>query len=545
MSDGETGESGRRAEAKKIIDSLWEVLTRKISEEHAADGGVPIPKNLSWDDPADRQLVRATFEGDDGLTPAERDEAILPGFGPEGRAETAKDDCGNPHPFVCDCCGHSVEFGRTCGMSICARCAQVWVRDAAIQKSAKLRRVRKEKHQNTPDSEHQKHHHVIISPPPGWFYVLAKAGYSIDEAQEITKKAVKKVLDELRAQGVVARHSFRGARDDGSLKTEDDDRGAWKERLFSGREWYRDVRNQLAWMPHYHAVVVSDFIKGGDLTERVEDETGWVIHRIADDDGVSIPDDGSMARALTYCLSHADIQVREDAPNRSAVWEVGTFEGDIIKSSGRFSPWPGDLEWADGAVRDAASTVLGISSGTTDCGVTLPGVDDPDELARRILEELYPDDEERRRDVPEDVVLHHVAEGRIGVEVETTAGGGGDVTVLDAFGQPVDGGFGGSVPDAPGLGPVDAADEPPVSVVEDGTEHEHGDAGDAGDDEPEECGGTLIPLEEARRRGLLDDDEWRRDAPHVQEAEEADREWSEDLEPWRYSSPGSAAPVAD
>lgn len=533
MTGDYSGESGRKADAQAVIDRITEAL-----ESRDVAGGLNDPRSLKWDDPDDRRKVREKF-GDTS------EEAILPGFGPEGHGDNARDDCGNPHPFVCDSCGQSVEFGRTCGQSICTRCAVAWCRDLAINKSAKTRRFRKEKHHHTPDSEHQKIHHEIISPPLGWYYDLAHAGLSIEEAQDVTKEIAKEILDEMRAQGMLIRHSYRGADQDGSIKSERDDRGAWKERLNSGRAWFSDVRGELAWKPHYHAVVVADWMEGGDFTTRIERETGWVLHRITDDNGVSIPNDGAMARALTYSLSHADIQVREDSHNRSAVWEVGSFEGDPLKSSSRFSARPSDLSWADGRVREAAATVLGLQSGTTNCGAKLPAVDEPDELARRILEEIFPGDDSS--DVDPDTVLYHVDQGNIRVDVSTTDGAGGDVTVRDAWGEPIGGdGFNLEIPARPESADVEAT--PVVSSLVDGDQEGGADHADdhvddcscSSDERPDECDGKLIPLGEARDRGLLESDEWARDAPHVEEAREVDQEWPEDLERWKAEPPGAS-----
>jgi len=537
MSEDWSPESGHRADADRTIHRINRERDGLDVPETGAD------RDWSWDDPAHRSLVHAEF-GDD-----REQEAILPGFGEDGDASLARDDCGDSHPFVCDDCGQSVEFGRTCGMSVCARCAVAWVRDRAIPKAAKVRRVRKKKHQATPGDEHQKIHHLVVSPSLGWFYDLARSGLDRREAQETTREVVKDILDELRAQGVMISHSFRGADEDGATQSESDDRGSWKERLFSDREWDDDVREQLAWKPHIHAIVVSDWIEGGDLVERVEDETGWVIHRIADDNGVSLQDDGAMARALTYCISHADIHVR-DENNQSIVREVGAFEGDIIKSDGRFTPHPADTDWADAVVRRHANRTLGLASGTTDCGAELPAVDDPDELARRILEDLYPDDDQQR-DVDADVVLHHVSEGNIQVDVSSTDGGGDDVGVTDAFGDPIGEFQSGGAFSLPGMptvsdGEVDGEDLSPLADVLDVNDddcscgEDHGDRNDDQEASGDRCDGTLIPLGEARQRGLLADEEWCRSAPHVDEAREVNREWDDDLDPWRAVSPGKA-----
>lgn len=536
-------ESGRHADPEPIV--------RRIAREHAqADIDISrdgVPKALDWNDPEHRERLRRQFGGD-----AENQEAILPGFGEDGDGSTAEDDCGDGHPWVCPGCGHAVEFGRTCARSVCSRCAVAWARDLAISKSAKIRRVRKTKHQNTHEREWQKLHHQIISPSIDWYAALARRGLSLEEAQERTREVVKEILDEMCAQGLLVRHSFRGKRDDGSIAAETDDRGAWKERINSEREFYGDVRDQLAWRPHYHCIVVGDWLQGEAFTDVVEEITGWVIHRISRSDNASLRNDGAMAKALTYTVSHADIIVREEGNNRSAIWEVGSFEGDPIRSSSRFVAAPHDLEWADRAVRRNEWEVLGLSSATTECGETLPGVDDPDELARRVLEELYPDDAEGRSRVSTDAVLSHIAAGNIRVEVETLDGGGGDVSVRTGPQRPgelVPRAGAGAVVDGGGeaLAPIDDVDVDDQDGGADDREHaEHGDGCDHDHDDDQhddECSSTLVPLGEFRARGLLDDPEWCRSAPHVDEARDTDREWPRDLTPWRSESPGSAVGV--
>jgi hypothetical protein len=535
-----SGESGRRASAQPIIDAIGQMLERVGLTSH--DDSERDPRSLKWDNPRHRELVRKKFEDNaDGLSAYEQ-EAILPGFGPEGRGGHATDTCGNPHPFLCTDCANTVSFGRTCSKSVCARCGVAWVRDAAIKKSAKIRRVRKEKHQATRENEHQKEHHLILSAPLGWYYDLATAGLTMPEAQERTKELVTEILEELRAQGVLVRHSYRGENeDDGSIKTETDDRGAWKQRLNSDRRWWNDVRDELAWMPHYHAIVVSDFIKGGELSETVERETGWVMHRIADEDGISLPNDGAMARALTYCLSHADIRVNADANgnNRSSVWEKGIFRDDRVRSSSRFKARPHDLDWADATVRKVAQRTLGLQSGTTDCGASLPAVDDPDELARRIINEVWPHDD--ALEVEPDTILWHVSEGNIRVSTSTSSGSGGTLTIRDADGNSLTD-TAGQLPTAPNDPFVRDVD---VDVSDRTATDDHNDDCECCDDrddrddrdeqhdldeDDDRCDGTLIPIEEARQRGLLDDDDWLQQAPYSDDALEADRQHPEDGE---------------
>jgi hypothetical protein len=69
--------------------------------------------------------------------------------------------------------------------------------------------------------------------------------------------------------------------------------------------------------------------------------------------------------------------------------------------------------------------------------------------------------------------------------------------------------------------------------------------GDGPPPEAEECDGTLIPLQEARRRGLLEDDAWLDAAPYGEEARQADAEWGDDLPDWRIGPEASSSIGAD
>lgn len=557
-----SAESGFKAEAEPIVQEILDYHREDSAENMKPDPDEHgLAKMLNWDDEHDRQHVREKFEN-----PGEH-EGLLPAFGPDGHGEDAYDDCGDSHPFVCNSCGHSVEFGRTCARSVCARCGRAWIRDTGINKSAHNRRVRIEKHKMTPDDEHQKFHHIVISPSLDWYQCLASLGMSLDEANQTTKEVVKSILDEMNAPGMLARHDYRGKHPDGSIRSESDDRGFWKTVVGSDREFYGDVRDALAWRPHYHAVVVADWVKTGDFTTYIEDMTGWVIHRISRSDGKSIKSDGHMARAQTYTISHLSLDDSDDRVE-SEIDAVGTVCGDGIANTARFSKRPSDIGWADAKVRDACLDLLGFSSADAECGVELPPVDDPDELARRVLKDLYPDEDP---EVPEDVVLEHVRQGNISVEVSSTGGSGGDVTVKDAFGMAVGpDGIRGSASDMPSVPStavtydggeeavaplVDVLDDDSGRVVDD--QDQPADAGDVDrDDEDDqdgednqhddhdhddcECNGSLIPLGEFREEGYLDRDEWVQDAPHVDEAREVDREEPDDLTRWRASSPGDA-----
>jgi predicted RNA-binding Zn-ribbon protein involved in translation (DUF1610 family) len=550
--DWDHPESGTKARPERIVQAVNKKLASVgiYGEHRTGDAN----RTLDWNDPQDRALVRDKFENNAGET-AQSQEAILPGFGPRGRGRNARDDCGNPHPFLCTSCANTVEFGRTCSQSVCARCGVAWVRDASIKKAAKVKRVRTEKYKRSPDHVNQYEHHGVISAPLSWYYDLAAAGLTMEEAQEKTREIVKDVLSELRCQGVLIRHSFRGADPDGSIANEHvNDLGAWKERLNSDRDWHGDVRDELAWKPHYHAIVVGDKFKTRPeddeeigLSEHVEAETGWVIHRIEDDDGVSLEDDGAMAGALMYSLSHADLHVHDGGNNQSQVWEVGTFKDDRVRSSSALASQPHDIEWADAYVRANSDRILGLRSGNTDCGASIPAVDDPDELAEKVVDELaqqmfdeiWPQHD--RGDVQTDRVLEQISAGNLRVSTTSSSGGSGyDVTVTDADGNRLDDNAGTlpdlatdpfRYPEASGeLRTVLRNDEDDVQDdCGDDCEldHDHDDQHDQ--DGAATCDGELVPLEEARARGLFDDTDWLASATFAADAIAAHEEYPDDL----------------
>jgi hypothetical protein len=552
--DWDHPESGSKARPERIVQAVNKKLASVgiYGEHRTGDDN----RTLDWNDPDHRQMVREKFAHNAGES-AQSQEAILPGFGPRGRNQNARHDCGNPHPFLCTSCANTVEFGRTCSQSVCARCGVAWVRDAAIKKAAKVKRLRTEKYKRSPDHVDQYEHHAVISAPLSWYYDLAAAGKTMKEAQEITREIVKAVLEELRTQGVVLRHSFRGADPDGSITSEHvNDMGAWKERLNSDRDWYHDVRDELAWKPHYHCIVVGDKLKTRPeededvgLSEQVEAETGFVIHRIEDDDGVSLEDDGAMARALMYSLSHADIHVHDGGNNQSQVWEVGIFKGDRVRSSSALASQPHDEEWADAHVRTHSKRILGLRSGSTDCGASIPAVDDPDELAdkvvteldQQVIDEIWPQHDPV--DVDPDLVLAQISAGNLHVSTSSNSSGGYDVTVSDATGNRLDQSA-GTLPDLADDPFTTYDDDPDLRIVlreqtADDSCSSDCDCGEHADDDVQNddqhadgaatCDGELVPLEEARKRGLFDDADWLASAIYAADAIAANEQYSDDL----------------
>ncbi|MUV56568.1 hypothetical protein [Halogeometricum sp. CBA1124] len=107
-------ESGRRADPDRVIDVIERTLARLDVDTVSDD---PEQRQFwSWSNPRSRAEVREAFAGD-----FRQQESLLPGFGPAGYANNARDDSGEAYPFLCNSCGQTVEFGRTCSQSsVCA-----------------------------------------------------------------------------------------------------------------------------------------------------------------------------------------------------------------------------------------------------------------------------------------------------------------------------------------------------------------------------------------------------------------------------------------
>ena len=133
-----SGESGRRADPDRVIDVIERTLARL--DVNTVSDDPEQHQFWSWSNPRSRAEVREAFAGD-----FRQQESLLPGFGPAGYANNARDDSGEAYPFLCNSCGQTVEFGRTCSQSVCMRCGVAWIRDSAIKKTAKVRRLRIEK----------------------------------------------------------------------------------------------------------------------------------------------------------------------------------------------------------------------------------------------------------------------------------------------------------------------------------------------------------------------------------------------------------------
>jgi len=266
----------------------------------------------------------------------------LPGFGNE------YEDCGDEIPHFCEGCGHTFAVGRTCKRSECPRCGAAWVLDRAPNIVGRLDATARMM-SSVRDTAVYKHH-VVFSPPSDW---LLEADDPLDK----TFHVIRDLLDRMDAEGYVFYHPWAGRPED-----DGDDRGAWKERLFSGRDWEGDVRDELAPRGHFHAVVCSPYIPGGDVIADVHEETDWVIKRIQkrDGSGRSLGDLRDVARAVTYSLSHTGLD--EDAAGHNQA-QYRMF-GSTLHDAEIFDDV---AEAADAAVREVAPQTLGIPSKAVRC----------------------------------------------------------------------------------------------------------------------------------------------------------------------------------
>jgi hypothetical protein len=277
----------------------------------------------------------------------------LPGYG------EPYDDCGEPIDFFCKGCGDTFEKGRRCKRSVCRECAPLWDVDRSENDLARLRTVAKV--MGAEMGESVKMHHLVFTPPSANDETDHDWYLDADDPIQRTREVVAAILKLLNAEGLIYYHGWSGE--------QGDDRGEWKDRQFSGRDFEGDVRSELKPRPHFHCIVASPFVAGGQITKQITEQTGWVIERIAGDDGKSLPDLHAAARAITYCLSHTSIRLgyATNGDNRvikaayGKKWHSNTVN---VRDNSR--------RQAERAVRSVAPRTLGISPSRMRCETDVP-----------------------------------------------------------------------------------------------------------------------------------------------------------------------------
>lgn len=222
----------------------------------------------------------------------------LPGFGQK------RDDCGDVVPHFCDGCGKPQDVGRTCYQWDCPRCAPAAAYRRTVTAASKIESYRQQKTMER-DGHSPKFHHLTIT-------FKEHRPFRATDPQDLIFEVSKAMMDDLGVMGgILIQHDYRGEGD------EEDDRGKWKERLFSGRSW-EDVESELSHEPHIHAIVIADYIDGNACKAIWEDTDGVVVNRITQKEHptVSLFDKEDLAGAISYALSHVSIDDDNNAQYR-------------------------------------------------------------------------------------------------------------------------------------------------------------------------------------------------------------------------------------
>lgn len=407
------------------------------------------------------QQARLDKRGSDGYLP---EFGTLPGFG-----DAAYDDCREPIPHCCSSCGKIIKIGKTCKRSTCGECAPSWIVDLVPLHVAKMD-VAARKLSARLGGVSVKKHHLMFSPPDDW--ILRH-----DDPLKRTREVIYEILDIFNAQGLVAYHDYRGRNED--------DMGAWKQRMFSGRAFEGDVRAELELSPHFHCPVVSPHVPGGQITARVNNQTDWIVKRITQESSnKSLDGMESVARALSYTLSHTPIDT-SGRHNQAQFWSYGSLYRDEITEENIYD-WK--LDEADRATRSVVPTTLGIPAREIRC--------------------------EKRVDVASTDSISLLSE-RQSTSDDLDANGD---DLIDNSTNDLDD-EGSSDTDDAAAGDEDEDEEDEITVKE-------------------KCKGSIIPIAEAD--SLLNDEDWVERCPRSDKVERAYRKWIESGE-WTGLDPPAAA----
>jgi hypothetical protein len=467
--------------------------------ETVGPGIGPSPSALGVDVDEDT-IVRNLRQPDlDADQPWERLPALkLPGFGQR------YESCGDDVPHFCASCGEPTSIGRTCRRSTCPRCAPAWARKRAASAAGKLdacRRMRYASEVDDGDHERMVYHHLVVSPTEMW-------GLQEEDSDDVfgrTTDRLTRALEAIGAEGYYFYHPWRGRTEEAyddrveHDHTPGDDLGAWKKRLFSDKPW-DDVRGELEFSPHFHVVAVAPAIPGGDLTSRIYDETGWVIHRITkhEDSSVSIGNDADLLAVLEYCLSHTGLRDMGHQTRSAANWFGSTMADAQAQDH--------QAERLDAISRSVAPRVLGLEYNSMACA----GDHSDGTAGWRVSDDLAAADRS--------------AGSSSAFDLDPYPGGARSSTAAP-----------GELPDQPTIDlPGSSSSSAAASSSEDvDVDDQDGGAG-------QRCNGRLLHIREAPQ--FLEDDDWCADAPFVEQLQEAFEKWDRDDDPADAGDGGEEPP---
>ena len=263
------------------------------------------------------------------------DAGLLPSMGDE------YDSCGDDRPHFCSECGEIHTAGQSCGRALCPRDYAKWAVQRSKKVCAKMEETREQVAMRRGESP--KFHHVVLS--------MKGIQFARDDPTDAIFELAKMILtDGLKVDGgYLIYHPYRGS--DGG------DEGEWKRRIGRDTEW-NDVQDELDHEEHIHALVVADTVDYYTC-EAIYEQTGVSVHRITkEDSNVSLYNLSDLARATTYSLSHANLEVSEDGSRVSS-----RYFGDVAQTSAGFQT----EARADARVREIAGTTLGVSFSDLSC----------------------------------------------------------------------------------------------------------------------------------------------------------------------------------
>lgn len=285
----------------------------------------------------------------------------IPGFGER------KDTCGEPDTHFCSDCGRPlkdengdyIEIGRTCWNKDCPRCAAGWAMRRSYTVTSKIEDYRKHKSSQRSGKSPKFHHIAIVAPYKNGESTFAT---NTDDPLKSLYDICKIILDQFGVfGGVMAYHPYSG--------TNEDDLGAWKERLFQYRDWDGDVRDELDFRPHMHAIVVADYFDIS-MVEAIHNQTGFVINRITkNDSNVSLYGKKDLAAAVTYSLSHAGVG--------DTITDTYRYFGSVAQHTASEAT----EQTMKRTVRQVAPHTLGINLGKVACDRPVP-VEDGEDTTR-------------------------------------------------------------------------------------------------------------------------------------------------------------------
>jgi len=270
-------------------------------------------------------------------------------------------DCGDDvRPVFCTECGHPPIVGRTCRRSRCPRCWQSWAFYRARTVASKIAALRR--YRAASGNPKAKYHHLTVSFPDS-------TRFDSDDALSRGFDAVKRLLAEVDVYaGVIVYHPYRidePYRGDVRGHESGDGDMTWADVLgkIESDEWtWEAARDEfLTDAPHFHVFANAEFVQGGAVSERVEEQTGVVIHRITkrNKPKYSLESVEDLAAATAYAYSHAGLSQGDDSSFQVAARAFG--------ETANFTPTDEVKRDVDGALREIAPDVLGVDFSKREC----------------------------------------------------------------------------------------------------------------------------------------------------------------------------------